>query len=302
MNCPTLIMFTVFGISLSAAGEIPCTPLKDSDRAALSGYVQKKYKLPDSVALEIHELSFVEGSCYRRLKFQAASGSRAFQMDLIASPDLRYLTRDLMDSRIDPVKEEAQRAAALAERLTRGRFAERGSKNADVTLTLFSDFECPYCARMAKGLMDDILPGNKESVRLIFRNFPLPMHPWARPAAEAAACAQLQGDAYFWKLHDYIFDHQKNLNADGLKGALLEQAAAWPAFNLQSFIGCLNAKTTASQIEEDLALGKDLGVTGTPTLYIDGERIVGYNPDQIRTLIREKKHPAQTIATTSSRH
>lgn len=301
MNRSAILVSTLVLTSLPVPAQPPCAPLKDSERAALSDYVQKKFKLPAGAKLDASELSFVGNTCFRNVRFQAQPGGRNFQMDLIVSPDLRFLAREWMDVRVDPVEEEKRKQAALAERLAHGTFATRGAKDAPVIITLFSDFQCPYCAQMAKGLMQDILPGQEQKVRVAFRNFPLPMHPWARAAAEAAACAQRQGDRYFWDLHDYLFEHQKALTLDGVKGALIEQAAALADFDLHAFIACLNEKQTAAAVDEDIALGKDLGVTGTPTLFIGGERVVGYRPEQIRTLIQETGGAGETAESPKMR-
>ena len=225
MSCHTCVVSTLVLAALPALAQPPCAPLKDSEKIALSEYVQKKFKLPAQTKVDVTEVSFIGESCYRSLRFQARPGARAFQLDLIASPDLRFLSREWMDARVDPVEEERRKQTELAARLKHGTFATRGAKDAPVVITLFSDFQCPYCAQMAKGLASDLLPGQEKTIRVDFRNSPLPMHPWARTAAEAAACAQQQGDSYFWKLHDYLFEHQKTINADSLKGVLLEHAA-----------------------------------------------------------------------------
>jgi len=149
----------------------------------MTEYVRKRYKIPAPGPLEVSELGFVQGSCYRRLLFAAAE-QRGFRIEIIASPDFRFLMRELMDVNTDPAEEERKRQQALLAKLAEGKVPTLGPREARVTLTVFSDFECPYCAQMAATLRHEVLPRAGDTVRLLFRNFPLAMHPWARTAAE----------------------------------------------------------------------------------------------------------------------
>ena len=144
---------------------------------------------------------------------------------------------------------------------------------------------------MASGLMREILPSENGNVLLIFRQFPLEMHPWARAAAEATACAQAQNDKYFWPLHDYLFAHQRELSLDNMTAKLSGVAAAIEGFDQIRFQTCVDKKEMSAKVEQDVALGNELKVTGTPTLFVNGQRVSGYRTEQIRTLIREQSRP-----------
>jgi protein-disulfide isomerase len=273
----------------TASAQAQCPDLGDGQKAKLAEYVVRKYRLAAGMQLDVSPVSAVGDTCYRKLKFSSRNPDRPFEMDLIASPDFRFLTRELLDSRVDPLAPAGEQplSAAALQGLTQGTFPSLGPKSAPVTLTLFSDFECPYCAQMANGLMKDIVPQQGDRVRVLFRNFPLEMHPWARPAAEAAACAARQGDRYFWSLHDFFFDRQKEIKPDILRSKVDEQAARWSGFDVAKFDTCIEKKEAAAQVDQDLALGKEAGVSGTPTLFVNGQRIIGFKPEQIRTLIRQ---------------
>jgi protein-disulfide isomerase len=269
-----------------AADLSTCPAIGNADRAKLAAYVQKKYNVPAKV--DIKELSFIEQSCYRKLQFSSDGGRRPFRMELIASPDLRFLTRELLDSHVDPNEEARRQSAALAASLAKGDAASLGPKDAPVTMVLFSDFQCPFCSQMATGLMREIVPAEGDKIRLIFRQFPLPMHPWARAAAEATACARAQDDKYFWPLHDYIFAHQREITIENMTSRLSEQAAMVEGFDPARFKTCVENKETASKVDEDVKFGNEMKVTGTPTLFINGQRVSGFRSEQIRTLIREQ--------------
>jgi protein-disulfide isomerase len=126
---------------------------------------------------------------------------------------------------------------------------------------------------MASMLMTEILPNEKKTVRLVFRHFPLSMHNWAVPAAQAAACAQEQGDEYFWRLHNFIFDEQYELTPANIGQRVIGEAKKFRGFDRSRFESCISTKKTASQIEDDIAFGTKIGVEGTPTLFVNSERV-----------------------------
>jgi protein-disulfide isomerase len=274
--------------ALAAVAQTPCPPLTDAQRAKLVEYVQKKYKAPSTSPLDVAQTAVIGDTCYRKLEFTSRDPRRAFQLALIATPDLRFLTRELLDSEVDPVVEERQKLQAMQDGLSRGKFPVLGAKDAPVTITVFSDFQCPYCAQAGIGMVKDLLPSEEGKVRLAFRYFPLAMHPWARGAAEAASCAQEQGDRYFWSLHDYLFERQKEITVESVQRRLLGQAAQLASFDSKKFETCLDTKAGAARVDADIAFGKEAGVTGTPSIFVNGLRqSSGYNPVQLRTLIRE---------------
>lgn len=208
-------------------------------------------------------------------------------MDLYLSSDLRFLSAELLDTTVDPVEEERKRRQALLDGLTRGDFPAIGPEGAPVTVTVFSDFQCPYCADMATLLRHHVLPlVDPGKVRLVFRHFPLPMHNWAREAAEAASCAQEQGNDYFWRMHDALFELQSELSPANVIEKLAEQAESFPRFDSERFSRCVAARAASAHIDRDLAFGTENGVTGTPTVFVNDRRVSG-GFEQIVTLIRE---------------
>jgi protein-disulfide isomerase len=195
---------------------------------------------------------------------------------------------------VDPVTEERQKLQVLQDGLKRGSFPVLGAKDAPVTVTVFSDFQCPFCAQAGAGLVKELLPSEEGKVRLAFRYFPLAMHAWARGAAEAAACAQQQGDGYFWNLHDYLFEHQKDITVENVQRRMMGQAAGIAGFDTKKFEACLDTKAGAARVDADMAFGREIGIQGTPTIFVNGQQMGGYRIDQIRTIIRElTERPAE---------
>jgi protein-disulfide isomerase len=237
---------------------------------------------------EVAESRLSDSGCHRKLRFTYRAGHKPFELELYLSPDLRFLSRDLADTNLDPIDEERKKEQALLAALTGGNYPAFGPRDAPVVLTLFSDFQCPYCARMAHVLRDEILPPERGNVRLVFRHLPLPMQSWARAAAEAAACAQEQGDQHFWRLHDFLFGRQRELTRENIRQTLLRETSRCAKFDQKAFERCLTGGTTAAKVERDVAFARQNGVNGTPTLFINSRRLEAGAPgEQIRTLIRE---------------
>jgi protein-disulfide isomerase len=134
---------------------------------------------------------------------------------------------------------------------------------------------------------------NRANVRLVFRNFPLPMHPWARPAAEAAACAREQGENNFWSLHDLLFQHQSEITAGNLQQKLLDYTKAFRNFDQARFKACVVGRKMAGKIDNDVKFATQNAINSTPTLFINGKRARVSDAAQIRTIIRELAYTAR---------
>jgi protein-disulfide isomerase len=282
----SLVSLALFGQS-SRSSE--CATLEGRDELRLGQYVRKKYGLPDNSTVSVTEQSLVDGSCYRKVRFATTGPSRlSFSKELYLSPDFRFLTAELFDSETDPAEEARKETERLTSELVRGGAASTGPDNAPITLVLFSDFQCPFCSQMAKGLREEILPNEKNNVRLIFRNYPLSGHPWARPAAEAMSCVAAQGGNYFWEMHDYLFAHQRDLTPENMLSKLTATTSGLTGFDSERFSACVANRETSKGVDQDIALGDRIKVSSTPTLFVNGHRVVGYRGDQIRTLIREQ--------------
>jgi protein-disulfide isomerase len=147
----------------------------------------------------------------------------------------------------------------------------RGPATAQVTIVEFSDFECPFCGRLFPTLkaVEKIYVGR---VRIVYRQFPLrKLHPRAQKAAEASLCAGEQGR--FWEMHDSLFSDQERLTVDALKARAVELKLDTATFN-----ACLDSGKEVAAIDQDILDGARAGVTGTPTLFINGRKMVGNQP------------------------
>jgi predicted DsbA family dithiol-disulfide isomerase len=144
----------------------------------------------------------------------------------------------------------------------------RGSADAPITIMTFSDYQCPYCI-LAEPLLAEMLSRYPDKVRIVHRHFPLDsIHPFARPAAEAAMCADEQGK--FWEFHQGIFDLAGKLNENSLAkiGSDLD-------LDPDSLNRCIEERRFKDFVDADFAAGRAAGVTGTPAFFINGITFTG---------------------------
>jgi len=147
----------------------------------------------------------------------------------------------------------------------------RGSTTAPVTIVEFSDFQCPFCARVQPELVK-VRETYKDQVKIVFKDFPLDnIHPNARKAAEASRCAGEQGK--YWEYHDVLF-----ANNDALGVPNLKKFAADLKMDPTQFNTCLDSGKYAAAVTKDTAEGAQAGVSGTPAFFINSRPISGAQP------------------------
>jgi protein-disulfide isomerase len=169
----------------------------------------------------------------------------------------------------------------------------RGSESAGVEVVIFSDFECPFCRR-AEANFTRLFSRFADDVRFVWRHYPLSSHQRARPAAEAAQCAHDQGR--FWTYHDALFAEATQLHTAGLTAV-----AAIAGLDVDEFARCVTSGRHASAVGLDSDAGTRAGVTGTPTVFVNGIAIVGaqsyevYEKAIVEELARAASHRTGSI-------
>jgi len=146
----------------------------------------------------------------------------------------------------------------------------RGPVGAPVTIVVFSDFQCPFCAQ-ANPTIQQVLETYGDRVQLVFRDFPLAIHPLAEKAAEAGHCAEEQGK--FWEMHDRLFANQDHLDVADLNGH-----ARQIGLDGAKFDACLDSGRMADRVQANLEAGEKAGVDGTPAFFINGVVLTGAQP------------------------
>ena len=156
----------------------------------------------------------------------------------------------------------------------------RGGKKAAVTIVEFSDYECPFCKR-AEESVEKVLGTYGDQVRFVYRDYPLPFHANARPAAEAAHCANAQDK--FWEYHTKLMTSQ-DLSTTALQGL-----AGEVGLDRAKFDDCVAKRQFKDEVEKDIADASKVGINGTPAFFINGRLLDGAQPfEKFKEIIDEE--------------
>jgi protein-disulfide isomerase len=142
----------------------------------------------------------------------------------------------------------------------------RGNRDAPVVLVEFADYQCPYCQKIHSDL-EKLQKEYGNRLAFVYKDYPLPMHPYAEKAAEAARCAGTQGK--FWEFHDLLFTVKKLQPAD------LREQARTLNLDQERFDKCVVEGLEAADVEKDADEARSLGITGTPSFFINGHFFSG---------------------------
>ncbi len=265
---------TTTSASKSSAGAMSHTALQSNVEA----YLRNLYALGPSVQLTVSvpKESEVPGLLETTVDLKDGESSQSAKFYL--SKDGKYLVRgEISDLSKDPLAE-------TRARIQMNDAPSLGDPKAPVTLVEFSDFECPVC-RSLHDVLRGMLP-NFPQVRVVFKDFPLEsLHPWARTAALAGRCAFQQDAKAFWKVYDSIYDQQEVISAANAWSKMTDFAAA-SGLNADSFKACMASPEAAAAIDASRANGQQLEVSSTPTVFVNGRRLVGGDPRLLEQYIR----------------
>jgi len=271
----------VAALSLSGGGALAQTPAtapasgKSTATATAQSPLQKNveaylrhlYAFGPEVQLTVSEpkASVVPGLLETTVDLK--NGENTETAKFYVSNDGKYLVRgEVSDLTKDPL---AETRALLQTKDA----PSLGDPQAVVTLVEFSDFECPVCRNLHDALRG-LLP-NYPQVRVVFKDFPIEqLHPWARTAALAGRCAYQQDPKAFWKLYDAIYDHQDVISAANAWNKMNEYAAD-AGLNAEIFRSCLASPEAGAAVNASRANGQQLEVNSTPTVFVNGRRMVG---------------------------
>ena len=249
-------------------GEAPAGPSNALDKEDLETYLRHLYAWAPEVRVEIGD-------------FQPSSVDGLLQTNVLLSHKLRSreivfrITKDgrqvLDGSAYEIIKNPFQ---PNLEKITTSGHPSFGTPGAPVVVVAYSDFQCPYCAKEAKVLRTQLIESYPQQVRVYFRDYPLKTHNWAMAGAIAGRCIYQLEPEVFWRYHDWIFEHQKDITPANLEDKVMEFAAAEGLDSLK--LGrCIDSRETEKAIQESKKEGASVGVRSTPTLFINGRPLTG---------------------------
>ena len=244
----------------------------------IEAYLRNLYAFGPDVKLIVGPLkeSAVEGILETNI--EVTVGENKQNAKFYISKDGRFLFRgELSDMTKDP----------LAENLAQIRMADApvlGDPQAPVTIVEYSDFQCPVCRNLHDTLRS-ILPTYAGKVRVIFKDFPLEqLHPWARTAAIAGRCAYQQKPDAFWKVYDLIYDSQEIISAANAWTKMTDYATQ-SGLNGDTFKRCMASPEAGAAVNASHANGEKLEVNSTPTVFVNGRRMVGADASLLQQYI-----------------
>jgi protein-disulfide isomerase len=268
--------------------------LYDGRRAALDDIIADMLITEAAKAKKMTPEAYVDAEVAKRAKKVSESDVVAFYQSNVAQMQGRSLEQmsPAINRFLEQQEEVAARQALVSElkkagppvrvmlEVPRAAIAldaadpSIGNAKAPVTIVEYSDFQCPFCLRAAptlKRLRDTY--GDK--VRVVWKDFPLTqIHPQAFKAAEAGHCAADQGK--FWEFHDKMFGNQQALQPDFLK-----QYAKDSGLDTAKFETCLDSSKYAERVRDSVAAGSALGVSSTPTVFVNGRMLEGAQPYEV---------------------
>jgi protein-disulfide isomerase len=268
----------VVGVLSQAQGPPSTKNLDDELKDRVLAFVSRTTSAPVfQIAIEPVDRSGLR-KVTARLGEAEDAPSRVYYVTQDAS---RIIEGDLRELNPDPWRSARGQLEALARKSP-----SRGNPSAPVLLVEFSDFQCPFCAEFSREVdaLEDEMP---RTLRVVFEQFPLAkIHPWAQKAARVADCVARQGDQAFWAFERTAFERQKEVDAERPE-MQIRQFAREANVNLERLDQCLADPSSLSEVEASLAGGSSVGVSGTPTVFLNGRRIPGaISIETLRSLIK----------------
>jgi protein-disulfide isomerase len=198
---------------------------------------------------------------------EVTTGGQSESGVVFISHDGRYLLRgELFDTSVDPFAPSRSQMRLDAN-------PSKGPADARVTVVEYSDFQCPHCRELHQTLR--VIHPLYPQVRFVFKDFPLTqIHPWAMTAAVAGRCAFEQNADAFWAVHDAIFDNQDSIKPEDAWQKMIEfstQAGLQP----DAFRVCMTSPEAKEAVQRNIEEAKALKVANTPTVFVNGRRVVG---------------------------
>lgn len=244
-------------------------------------YVRERFGIPKTTKLTVAPFQDSQYSDFYETTISVQNGKRKSSQQAFVTKDGRYMLFGRVFNLNGDPRKEVEHTINLNNQPT------VGPTDAPVTIVEFADLECPECARTQKFIEHDLLPKYGNKIRIVFKEFPLvQIHDWALTAAIANECAYKLDPADFFRYRSTIFAGQGMINAANVRSILLDMGQR-SGLNRLKLADCIDSKATLPRVEADMREGQQLGIMSTPTLFINGTPVVGYNPTRIYQVINK---------------
>lgn len=271
-----------------AITNLPAAPTSQRlpSKATVESFLQHWFGYDSGITWQVARIQPAEVPGFAEVLVALEKGGQQQQMVLYVAPDEKYaFTGEIIPFGADPFAAARQQLAASTTGIA------RGPANASLTIVEFSDLECPHC-KQAQPVIEKLM-GDFPNARLVFQQFPIESaHPWAFKAASWAQCIGQENKGSFWKFVNGIYDDQLAIDAQNADAKMKEHATAAGA-DATKAAACASSPDTAKAVHESFDLGKGVGVTGTPTVFLNGRKIAGITSIPYEVL-KDLAHSAET--------
>ncbi|MDO8433195.1 MAG: thioredoxin domain-containing protein [Candidatus Binatus sp.] len=258
---------------------------------ALIAFLQKHFKIPNPDLIKLGPVSEtpIKGIYARPLTVSNDKGQSISTILFSDKAETKGIIGTYIDMSGEPWGRMSMSQIHLDDRPT------LGPADAPVTIVEFADFECPYCAH-AFSVLETIASTNyKGKIKVVYKNYPLNVHPWAMKAAAAAECARLQNPEAFWQFARYFYTNQGSITAQNVQDHV-DKIVGSQKLDDASLKACMDSKQTAERIQQDQIDGALVKVSSTPTFLINGIPVVGLPDNKIVDFVIDSELAAKTSA------
>jgi protein-disulfide isomerase len=256
----------------AAVEELIATALMDQE--AKTRGVDRAALIEQEITSKVPQVADAEVAAWYQANQSRVQGAT---LDQVRQPIRAYLLQERMQAArrqfVESLRSKTPVRVTLEpprQQVAAANGATKGPAAAPVQIIEFSDFQCPYCQR-AQSTVQQVLNTYGDRIQFVYRHFPLPSHPNARPAAEASQCAAEQDK--FWPYHDKLFASPTQLSEADLK-----KHAAELGLDASKFDACVDSHKYKAQVDADAQAGEQAGVNGTPAFFINGRLLSGAQP------------------------
>jgi protein-disulfide isomerase len=252
--------------------------------------IHATFNLPADVKVTIGAPKPSEFPNYDTVPITLSKDEKTQVMEFLLSKDGKTLMRvTKIDLTKDPYAETMKKIDVTGRPV-------RGNPDAKVTIVNYDDFECPFCSRMHTTLMSEVMQQYGDKVKIIYKDYPLPMHPWAIHAANDANCLAKEGGKGYWDFADYVHANQRAINGTqkDVQNSFTEldhitmdigRKNGADATRLQA---CVKAQSD-SMVKASMSEGDSVGVSATPTMFVNGQRLEGaVDIEEVRTALDQQ--------------
>jgi protein-disulfide isomerase len=264
----TLVCFLTASLWLTAAA--PDKKKSALDKPTMEAYVRHLFVFNPGIKVEVQDPKPADLPGFVKVVVRASNGQASQDFPFYVSKDgQKILQGNAYDVASNPFKTDLDKLKTELQ-------PSFGTPGAPVVLVEFSDFQCAFCKEEAVTLRQNLLTAYPTQVRLYFKDFPLDsIHPWAKPASIAGRCVFQQNANAFWSYHDWVFGHQGEITDANLKDKVMEWSKGEKDIDGLQLGRCIDNKSTLAEVEKNAAEGKALDINSTPTLFVNGRRLVG---------------------------